>query len=183
MAMATYAALDVSQDATAICVVDRDGTIIAEKTVATCPETIAKWILTHSPDLARVGMETGPLAVWLWNELMSLGLPIVCIDARHAHGALKLRPNKTDRNDAAGLAQIIRTGWFKHVRIRSRDSYEIRALLTAREVLVRIRVKIENEIRGLLKTFGVLFGRQVGGFTTPRQRNHRGSTRSPAIDA
>jgi transposase len=75
-----------------------------------------------------------------------------------------LRPNKTDRNDAAGLAQIVRTGWFKQVRIKSRSSYEIRSILTAREVLVRIRVKIENEIRGLLKTFGVLFGRSVGGF-------------------
>ncbi|MEH2480098.1 AraC-like DNA-binding protein [Nitrobacteraceae bacterium AZCC 2146] len=80
------------------------------------------------------------------------------------HAALKMRPNKTDRNDAAGLAQIVRTGWFKHVRIKSRDSYEVRSLLAAREVLVRTRVKLENEIRGLLRTFGVLFGKASGGF-------------------
>jgi transposase len=76
-----------------------------------------------------------------------------------------MRPVKTDRNDAAGLAQIMRTGWFKEVRIKSRDSYQVRSLLVAREMLVRIRVKIENEIRGLLRTFGVLFGKRVGGFT------------------
>jgi len=86
------------------------------------------------------------------------------MDARHANAALKMRPNKTDRNDAAALAQIVRTGWFKHVRIKSRTSYEIRSLLAAREVLVRVRVKLENEIRGLLRTFGVLFGKAAGGF-------------------
>jgi transposase len=75
-----------------------------------------------------------------------------------------MRANKTDRNDAAGLAQIVRTGWFKQVRIKTRSSYEIRSLLAAREVLVRIRVQLENEIRGLLRTFGVLFGKAAGGF-------------------
>jgi len=94
------------------------------------------------------------MAVWLWNELHAQGVPIVCLDARHAHGALKVRPNKTDRNDASGLAQIVRTGWFKQVQIKTRSNYEVRALLTARDVLVRIRVKMENEIRGLLRTFG-----------------------------
>ena len=109
-------------------------------------------------------METGPLAVWLWNELTKRGLPIVCLDARHASAALSMMPNKTDRHDAAGLAQIVRTGWFKEVRIKSHDAYVVRALLSARDVLVGIRGKIENEIRGLLKTFGVMFGKKVGGF-------------------
>ena len=162
--MTSYAALDVSQETTAICVVDENGRIVAEKTVATCPDTIATWLLKHTNKLARVGLETGPLAVWLWNELREHDLPVICLDARHAHAALKMRSNKTDRNDAAGLAQIVRTGWFKQVQIKSRDSYEIRSLLSGREVLVRIRVKIENEIRGLLRTFGVLFGKTAGGF-------------------
>jgi transposase len=132
--------------------------------VATCPETIAQWLAKNAAGLVRVGMETGPLAVWLWNELHAKGVPVVCIDARHANAALKMRANKTDRNDAAGLAQIVRTGWFKQVRIKTRSSYEIRSLLAAREVLVRIRVQLENEIRGLLRTFGVLFGKAAGGF-------------------
>lgn len=96
--------------------------------------------------------------MWLWNEFVVRCLPILCIDARHAYAALKMRPVKTDRNDAAGLAQIMRTGWFKEERIKSRDSYQVRSLFVARETLVRIRVKIENEIRGLLRTFGVLSG-------------------------
>lgn len=163
--MPSYAALDVSQETTAISVVDDAGRIRAEKKVATCPEAIAAYLNQKAPDLVRVGLETGPLAVWLWNELAARRLPVLCIDARHANAALKMRPVKTDRNDAAGLAQIMRTGWFKQVRIKSRDSYQVRSLLVAREMLVRIRVKIENEIRGLLRTFGVLFGKRVGGFT------------------
>ncbi|MCC4300237.1 IS110 family transposase, partial [Aurantimonas coralicida] len=133
---------------TAICIVDEAGQILLEKKVPTCPDAIADCLKIRgsAPNLERVGLETGPLAVWLWNEL-----PIVCIDARHANAALKMRPIKTDRNDAAGLAQIMRIGWFKQVRIKSRDSYQIRSLLVARETLVRIRVKIENEIRGLLR--------------------------------
>jgi len=162
--MSTFAALDVSQEATAVCIVDDAGRIVAERKIPTCPEAISSFLTRHAPGLDRVGLETGPLAVWLWNELHDRGLPIICIDARHANAALKVRPNKTDRNDAAGLAQIIRTGWFKQVRIKSRVSYELRSLLAAREVLVRSRVKIENEIRGLLRTFGVLFGKAAGGF-------------------
>jgi transposase len=162
--MAQYAALDVSQEETAICIVDESGRVTAEKKVTTCPEVISTWLGKHAPGLVRVGMETGPLAVWLWNELHERGVPIICLDARHAHAALKMRPNKTDRNDAAGLAQIVRTGWFKQIRIKGRNSYEIRSLLIGREVLVRIRVKLENEIRGLLRTFGVLFGKKAGGF-------------------
>ncbi len=96
--MTSYAALDVSQETTAICVVDENGRIVAEKIVATCPDTIATWLLKHTNKLARVGLETGPLAVWLWNELREHDLPVICLDARHAHAALKMRSNKTDRN-------------------------------------------------------------------------------------
>jgi transposase len=163
--MPCYAALDVSQETTAICVVDENGRVTAERKVPTCADAIAGYLADKAPGLVRVGLETGPLAVWLWNELAIRRVPVICIDARHAHAALKMRPVKTDRNDAAGLAQIIRMGWFRQVRIKSRDSYQIRSLLVSREMLVRIRVKIENEIRGLLRTFGVLFGKRVGGFT------------------
>lgn len=162
--MGVFAALDVSQDQTAVCVVGQDGSILAETKVTTCPDAIADWLSTWSGDLERVGMETGPLAVWLWNALTARQVPIVCIDARHANGVLKMMPNKTDRHDARGLAQIVRTGWFKAVQIKSHDAYVNRALLTAREALVGMRVRLENEIRGLLKTFGIMFGKRVGGF-------------------
>jgi transposase len=95
-----------------------------------------------------VGMETGPLAVWLWNALAAKGLPIVCLDVRHASAALKIDAQQTDHHDARGLAQIVRTGWFKEVRIKSHDAYVVRALLTARDALVSIRVRLENEGAG-----------------------------------
>jgi len=162
--MGVFAALDVSQDQTAVCVVDADGTIVCEAKVDTCPDAILAWLERWSGELENVGMETGPLAVWLWNTLSARGLPIVCIDARHASGVLKMMPNKTDRHDARGLAQIIRTGWYKSVQIKSHGAYVVKSLLASRDALVCIRVKLENEIRGLLKTFGVMFGKRVGGF-------------------
>lgn len=162
--MSVFAALDVSQQETAICVVGQDGAILAEAKVPTCPDTIARWLAERSFNLERLGMETGPLAVWLWNALTERQLPIVCIDARHANGVLKMMPNKTDKQDARGLAQIVRTGWFKAIQIKSHSAYVNRAMLTARDALVGMRVRLENEIRGLLKTFGIMFGKRVGGF-------------------
>jgi transposase len=163
--MKHYAGLDVSLETTSICVVDEAGKICSERKVATCPDAITKALKSMSgAALCKVGMETGPLAVWLWNELKERGVPIVCMDARHANAALKMMPNKTDRADAAGLARIVRTGWYKSVTIKSRDSYVVRALLATRDVLIGIRVRLENQIRGLLKTFGVMFGKRVGGF-------------------
>lgn len=162
--MSFFAALDVSQEQTAVCVVDGLGSIVAEGKVETCPDAIAAWLERWEASLDTVGMETGPLAVWLWNTLAAKGLPIVCLDARHANAALKMMPNKTDRHDARGLAQIVRTGWYKAVRIKSHGAYLVRALLTARDALVGIRVRLENEVRGLLKTFGIMFGKRVGGF-------------------
>lgn len=107
-------------------------------------------------------METGPLAVWLWNALNDRGLPVVCLDARHANGVLKMMPQKTDRLDARSLAQIVRTSWFRTVQIKSHDAYVTHTLLTARDALVGMRVRLENGVRGPLKTFGVMFGKRVG---------------------
>ena len=117
-AMGVFAALDVSQEETAICVVGQDGSILAEAKVPTCPDAIVRWLAERSFSLERVGMETGPLAVWLWNGLTEREVLIVCIDARHANGVLKMMPNKTDKHDARGLSQIIRTGWFNAVQIK-----------------------------------------------------------------
>lgn len=163
--MGMFAALDVSQEETAICLVHRDGSLIAEAKVPTCPDLIADWLEARANALERVGMETGPLAVWFWNALKVRQVPMVCMDAHHVSGVLKMMPNKTDRHDASGLAQIVRTGWFKTAQIKSHDAYVNRATLTAREALVSMRVKLENDIRGLLKTLGIMFGKRVGGFT------------------
>lgn len=162
--MEKYVGLDVSMEETAVCIVDGQGRILAERKVATLPEAIATFIRERAGVVERVGLETGPLAVWLWNELRALGVPAICIDARHAKAGLSMMINKTDRNDAVGLAQIMRTGWFRQVHVKSGPSHMTRALLTSRGLLVGIRGDIDNQIRGLLKTFGILFGKKVGGF-------------------
>ena len=178
--MGVFAALDVSQEETAICVVDQDGAILAEAKVPSCPDAIAKWLAERTEGLERVGMETGPLAVWLWNALKERQVPVVCLDARHASGVLKMMPNQTDRHDARGLAQIVRTGWFKAARIESHDAHVNRAMLTAREALVGMRVKLENETRGLLKTDrgSCSEGESVGSSARPR-KSSKATWRSP----
>jgi transposase len=133
--MRSYIGLDVSQATTAICVVDEDGRALAEGKVPTCPLAIAAFVRTQTPELIRLGLETGPLAVWLFGALRQEGLPVICLDARHAAAGLAMMANKTDRNDAAGLAQIVRTGWFRQVQVRSGASYIVRAQLAARTTL------------------------------------------------
>ena len=105
--------------------------------------------------MAKVGFETGPLAVWHWHELRQLGLPVACLDARHAKAALSCQINKTDRNDALGLAQLVRMGWYREVQVKSYGSHYVRAALRVRALLVRSRCDFENQVRGLLKIFGV----------------------------
>ena len=104
--MGVFVALDVSQEQNAICVVAYDGAILAEGKVVTCPDAIASWLSSWKEDIERIGMETGPLAVWLWNALRARNLPVICLDARHANGVLKMMPDKTDRHDARGLVAI-----------------------------------------------------------------------------
>ena len=123
------------------------------------PEAIAIFIKSHAPHVARVGLETGAIATWLWTELNKLGLPVICIDARHAKTAMKMQINKSDRNDAVGIARIMRCGWYKEVRVKGLDSHAVKALLASRALLVKIKRDLENQIRGLLKNLGLVIGR------------------------
>ena len=157
--MKRFVGLDVSQATTAICVVDSDGKTLAEGVTATEPDAIAAFLHRRAPDAERIGLETGPLSVWLWNELRALDLPVVCMDARHANAGLKVMLAKTDRNDAAGLAQLVRTGWFRQVHVKAESSHVVRAELATRTLLVRMRCDLENQIRGVLKTFGLVIGK------------------------
>ena len=120
--MEQYVGLDVSQEQTSVCVVDGGGKVIWEGKCASTPEAIAATIRTRAPEAVRIGLESGPLSAWHWHELRKLGLPVVCLDARHVKAALALQLNKSDRNDARGLAQIVRTGWYREVRVKSVDS-------------------------------------------------------------
>src|SRR5579859_236777 len=157
--MEYYVGLDVSLKQTSICVVDRTGSVVREGVVDSDPEAISVYVRSKAPDAVRIGLETGPTATWLWTELKRLGLPVICIDARHAKAVLKMQINKSDRNDAAGIARIMQTGWFKEVRVKDLDSHAVKALLASRALLVKIKRDLENQIRGLLKNLGLVIGR------------------------
>jgi transposase len=111
----TYIGLDVSLKETSICIVDRDGVVIKEGSVLSDPDAITDFIRAHTTRVDRVGLETGPTASWLWRELKARELPVVCIDARHAEAALSMQINKSDRNDALGIARVMQTGWYREV--------------------------------------------------------------------
>ena len=157
--MQTYVGLDVSLRQTAVCVVDQTGKVKREGMVASDPDAIADFIIKQAPHVARIGLETGATSNWLWTELKKKDLPVICIDARHAKAALKLQINKTDRNDAVGIARIMQCGWYKEVRVKDLDSHAIKAILVSRALLVRIKRDLENQIRGLLKNLGLVIGR------------------------
>lgn len=156
--MSVYVGLDVSQRTTAICVVDAAGSRLWQGAVPTNPVHIARAVREHSPGPCKVGMETGPLAVWLYHALRQESVDVDCIHAKHVHAALTVQLNKTDRNDAFGIAQLVRSGWYTPTHVRSLESHQSRLLLTARSKLVSMRTATSNQIRGLLKTFGVVLG-------------------------
>jgi transposase len=165
-----YVGLDVSLETTSICVIDQDGSAVWRGKSATEPETICQTVRAHAPALARVGLETGQLSNWLTLGLRRNGLPVICLDARHAKAALSLQVNKTDANDAHGLAQVVRTGWFREIAIKSMDAQTLQLLMTARAQLVSQRQAIANNIRGLLKTFGHVIRRGCKGPFATRVR-------------
>ena len=156
--MKYYVGLDVSVKTTSVCIVDEAGKIVKERSLATEPEVIAAWLGKTDIAFERVGHEAGPMSSWLHEGLSRLGLPVVCVEARHMQTALAAMRNKTDRNDARGIAQMMRTGWFRPVHIKSIASQELRLLLVARRALIGRRRDIENVIRGTLKVFGIRVG-------------------------
>lgn len=165
-----YVGLDVSLETTSICVIDSKGAVIWRGKCASEPEAITVAIHQHAPAAVRVGLETGQISNWLTLGLRRRQVPVVCLDARHAKAALSLQLNKTDANDALGLAQIVRAGWYREVAVKSMDAHTLRLLLVARAQLVSQRQAIANTLRGLLKTFGLRIARCSKGLFAPRIR-------------
>ena len=156
-----YAGLDVSMEETHLCVIDADGAIRAEGKVASTPDAIAR-ALAATPGLACAVFETGRMAPMLYHGLRERGVPAICIESRQAHHTLKaIKANKSDRNDARGLAQLARTGFFKPTHVKSLSAHAVRALLAARKKLVGQRVTLENQIRGLAVVFGARLPRSL----------------------
>lgn len=153
-----FAGLDVSLTETHICVLDEKGDVLFEAVIASEPNAIAASLATVAPDCGHIAIETGATTPWLWRELHKLGVPVTCIDTRHANRALSMRRNKTDRNNARGLAELMRIGWFKEARVRDLDAQHIRLMLNGRYQPHKCRRDILNQIRGIVNTFGLFTG-------------------------
>src|SRR3954451_21139433 len=147
---------------TVVGVVDAQGRRVWAGKCASTPEAIGATVRAKAPGATRVGLETGPLSTWLYHGLKALGVPVVCLDARHAKAALSMQINKSDRNDAEGLAQIVRTGWYREVHVKSEATHLVRTLLRTRLQLTDMRRDVSNQIRGSLKTFGVVLPKAGG---------------------
>ncbi|MBB5696039.1 IS110 family RNA-guided transposase [Muricoccus pecuniae] len=152
--MTCYVGLDVSMEETAFCVRGPEGRILGQGKVATDPEAIVG-ALARFGHPERVVLETGRMANWLHRQLVARDLPAVCVDARQAHAVLSQMPNKTDANDAAMLAELARTGFYRAVRVKSEASQAMRALLKARNLVLGQRMDLDNTIRGLVTSMGV----------------------------
>lgn len=159
-----YAGLDVSKDETAICVRSADGQMMLAAKAATDPDAICGILARSGLTMACVVMETGRMSNWLYHGLERRGVPIVCVDARQAHAVLSQMHNKTDANDAAMLADLARTGFYRKVIVKSPMAQERRALLRAREVAIKTRMNVENTLRGLLASFGIRLPKHLKTF-------------------
>lgn len=157
--MYQYIGLDVSLKDTSISVRE-DGKRIWRGKCPSGPKLLAEAIRKYAPQARRIVFETGPLSVWFYHELAAEGLPAICIDARHAKAGLDMARNKTDANDADGLAHLAEAGFYKEVRVKGYDSMLIRTLVTARTQMLKMQIQLSNQIRGLTKTFGRLTSEQ-----------------------
>ncbi|CAM4027698.1 Transposase, truncated [Paracoccus yeei] len=117
--MKHYAGLDVSVKETSICIVDEDGRICRELKVTSHPVDISRGLNGAGVRLERIGLEAGPLSQWLFEGLAKAGLPAICIETRHAKAFLKAQVNKTDRNDARGIAQMMRVNLYRPVHVKT----------------------------------------------------------------
>src|SRR5215472_16051944 len=162
-AMNLYVALHVSLEFTAVCVMDEEGELVLERKVASDPAAIAGLLFELPERPCCVGLEAGPLSEWLARGLAQAGLDAVLMETRHVRAALSAMVAKTDRNDARGMAQLLRMGWFRPVHRKTMNAREQRALLAARSTLGRRLRDVENSVRGILRGFGIRIPRLLRG--------------------
>jgi len=153
-----FAGLDVSVKETSVCIVDDTGRIVREVKVASEPEALLTVLRNPAYHFKRIGLEAGPLSQWLYSALAEAGLPAVCVETRHMRAVLKAQINKTDRNDARGMAQMMRAGLYRPVHVKTLRSQKLRMLLTHRKLLQSKAIAIENDLRGTLRNFGLKVG-------------------------
>ena len=160
--MTYFTGIDVSLRSVSICVVDDRGEVRHEGKVSAQPAAIAECLRRFSAEVKAVGLEAGTLTQYLTYGLQAAGFEVICMEARQVKNTLAAMRNKTDRNDARGIAQILRTGWYSRVHIKSMHSHRVRALLASRKAILKKCVDLENELRGLLRVFGICLPPRVG---------------------
>ena len=153
-----FAGLDVSVKETSICIVDDTGRIVREVKVASEPDALLAVLKNPAYRFKRIGLEAGPLSQWLYSAFAEAGLPVICVETRHMQAVLKAQINKTDRNDARGIAQMMRVGLYRPVHVKTLRSQKLRMLLTHRKLLQSKAIAIENDLRGTLRNFGLKVG-------------------------
>ena len=156
--MTYYAGIDVSLEYSSVCVVDGAGKIIREQRIASEPEALIAWFRGLGFGLERIGLEAGPMSQWLYAAMRAAGLPVELLETRHVRDAFRAMPVKSDRNDARGIAQLMRLGWFRPVHCKSMAAQEMRALLTARKLVQSKLLDVQMSLRGLLRGFGLKVG-------------------------
>ncbi len=157
-----FAGLDVSVKGTKVCIVDDTGGIVRDVKMASEPEDLLAVLKNPAYHFKRIGLEAGPLSQWLFSALAEAGLPVICVETRHMRAVLKAQINKTDRNDARGMAQMMRAGLYRPVHVKTLRSQKLRMLLTHRKLLqskaIAIDNDIDNDLRGTLRNFGLKVG-------------------------
>ena len=159
--MKLYTALDVSLRSVAICVVDERGEVLHEAKTDADVDRIVAHLRSLDLGLHVVGFEAGALTQYLTYGLQAAGFEVICLEARQVSAVLAAMRNKTDRNDARGIAQILRTGWYSRVHVKSPESHQLRLLLSSRRAVLSKCVDLENELRGLMKVFGIRLASKV----------------------
>jgi transposase len=150
-----YVGIDVSLRSCALCIVDAKGTVLLEHELPCEVSDIAECLARFPHPIEWVGFEAGTMSQHLFHGLKAEGFDVVCMEARQVNAALSAMRNKTDRTDARGIAQVLRTGWFSPVHMKSREAHGVRALLSTRKALLKKTMDLANEVRGLLKIFGI----------------------------
>jgi transposase len=156
--MEHFAGLDVSVKETSVCIVDDTGKIVREVKVASEPEALLPVLTNPTYRFKRIGLEAGPLSQWLFSGLAEADLPVICVETRHMRAVLKAQINKTDRNDARGMAQMMRVGLYRPVHVKTLRSQRLRMLLTHRKLLQSKAIAIDNDLRATLRNFGLKVG-------------------------
>jgi transposase len=156
--MKYYAGLDVSMKETFICILNEDGQKIYESKSPTDPQLIYAELAKGGVELEKVGLETGSLSHYLTKGLQDLGCKAICIDARKMAAILSVTVNKTDKNDARGIADAMRCNHYKEAHVRDLTDCSIGILLKSRATLIQSRTALKNTIRGYLKNYGIRLG-------------------------